>query len=193
MRKAKGNGASISTTNGVTPDWADAAKASADTIAAREPIIRKRFRQPLPCKVVDSEKLAEKADELATVVNERLRVKQEKREANARFREQIAAFDEREKTLAFDVSSKTEERFVDCVERLTATNTVETVRLDTNEIIGTRAARAEELQDPLFGVDDLDDEDLDEPPPSRIAADTEPPPPGPHDVDPLSPSFDASA
>lgn len=114
-----------------------------------EPVIRKRFKQKLPVRIGD-ELVSAKADKLAKTIHERNAVRLKRREANAEFREQLAYFDEMLESLATDVELHTESRDVECVERLTAQNEIETVRLDTGEILSTRTAEARDLQEDLL-------------------------------------------
>lgn len=122
-----------------------------------EPVIRKTFKQKLPVRIGEA-LVSEKADKLAKTIHERNAVRLQRREANAQFREQLAYFDEMLESLATDVELHTESREVDCVERLTAQNEIETVRLDTGEILSTRTAEAKDLQEDLLQrVNDGDD------------------------------------
>jgi hypothetical protein len=193
------------------PKWDGAVAASAEAApgavvdTSREPVIRRKFKQKLPCRLDSAVKDA-KGDELANVINRRLALLEERREAMAEFKQQITALDERERELAGDVSTRTESREVECIERLTVTNEIEVVRLDTGEVIDRRNADGADLQDaidfPEPEVEDgagnvhkpLTDADLDfdgdEP---GHDADTEPSPPGEFDVDATAPEFSGEA
>jgi hypothetical protein len=142
----------------------------------QEPVERRRFKDQLPCRIDDAT-VALKAAQLASFIHKREALRVERREANAVFREKLSYFDETLQDLATSVDLHTETRPVDCVERLTAQNEIETVRLDTGEIVDTRPAEAADLQESLPGTDDdgdeKDDDDWSEganPKPSRHAA-----------------------
>ena len=138
----------------------------------RQPIERKRVVLPLPVPI-DAAIMAKKGDELATANIEREKVRIERREANAGFREAIAAFDKQVAELSSSVKTHTEIRPVECVEQLIVeTQTIETMRLDTKEILAhlTRAATGDDVQEGLgLPPDEGDDDDLgeddDRPPP----------------------------
>lgn len=119
-----------------------------------ERVERKRFKQKLPVEIGPAE-VAKHAAELAAVIREREAVLVRKREVNAKYREQIAYFDERLKELGVSVEQHTETRDVECVEALiTRTNTVEVRRLDTGAVLSRRAADAGDVQEKMF--DDAD-------------------------------------
>jgi hypothetical protein len=106
---------------------------------------RRRFFEFLPVRVQDSEKLAAHA-ELSRLEGDRLRLKSEKREVLARFRERFNGLDVEIEKLVAKGNEGTEKRRVECAVILLATNEVEVVRLDTGEIVEKRTATADELQ-----------------------------------------------
>jgi hypothetical protein len=125
-------------------------------------IERMQFVRDLPCRI-EPDSVPARAAELARVITDRDTVREAKREANAKFREKLAFFDERMTELAMQVTAHVETRPVKCVEvLLTRTNEMQVVRLDTGEVVELRTATATELQEDLFPEND-DDED-DEPP-----------------------------
>jgi hypothetical protein len=119
------------------------------TIDGRKLVERARYEQMLPCKIPVDE-VEVKAGQLAKVIRERDEMLDRKRESNAAYREKIAFFDERLKELATSVENKTEQQSVSCVEWLVPeTNEIRVIREDTGEIVETRTADAQDLQDPL--------------------------------------------
>jgi hypothetical protein len=127
-------------------DWSGAVGAST---AADGYVERARYQEPLLVKITPQD-LQPKANELARVIAQRDAMKVNKREANAKFREQIAYFDERINELAESVREGSERRPVEVVERLNLRlNQVEVVRTDTGETISKRAATAEDRQETL--------------------------------------------
>lgn len=113
-------------------------------------------RLPVPLDVEDPI-LRVKSDELATVILERLDVKEERREAMARFKERIGALDERERDLALEVKQKVKLVEVKVEKRLKrGTRKLTIVRLDTGKVIGEREATEKDLklaQEDLPAVD----------------------------------------
>jgi hypothetical protein len=133
------------TTNGAAPDTAHAQGKN----GAHDPVERTRYQESLPCSIVDAD-VQSRANELAKVIRQRDRLLDEKRESNATYRERIAFFDERLKELAESVEGKTERRPVDCIEWLyPELGEVRVVRTDTNEVVESRTATAEDMQESL--------------------------------------------
>lgn len=112
---------------------------------------RDRYTQMLPCKI-DKEDVDRASAELAKLIRERGEVLARKKAVNSNFREKIHFYDERLKELGTSIEGGTERRSVECVDYLLPTNEIQTVRVDTGEVIESRAATAEELQEP-FGFD----------------------------------------
>lgn len=171
--------ASKKTSKKAAPKRSARARANGKHADAEERIERARYPETLACKF-DPVDLPERADALARVVQEREGVLEDKREANAKYREKLAALNERMSELAEQVGKKLERREVECVEYfIPRLNKVEVIRSDTGEVISQRAAKAEDRQEDL-GLNDPGgsnnvranpDEDEAEVPP-----DTEPPP-----------------
>jgi hypothetical protein len=131
-------------------------------------IERKRFEQDLPC-AISPETVVLKADELANTITLRLLLKEEKREANAKFREKINHYDEEEKRLAAEVKTHTESRSVKCVEYLvTSTQKVKVVRADNGETVSMRDATGDDVQDDIEFPGDEPGEWTDGPNPQRL-------------------------
>jgi hypothetical protein len=135
-------------------DWDGAVAASNEKTTGEahrtESVMRRRFHQKLPCSV-GREEVEAKAANLAKAVHEREAVRVQKREANARFREQIHYYDELVDTLATEVDLKSDSRNVECTEELTPQNEIVTIRCDTKEVLSKRAATSAELQQDMFG------------------------------------------
>lgn len=157
---------------------ASAAAAAPDAPPVHQPVLRKTYKQKLPCRIEDLE-VADKADQLAKVIQEREAVRLARREANAAFREKLAFFDERLTDLAGEVAMHTAIRDVECKEYLIVeTNEVQTFRTDTGEIIGRHTAEAADRQEALdlpIAEDEngelVEDPDHDTTPPPRAACD----------------------
>lgn len=108
---------------------------------------------------ISSAAVSERSLQLAQVNKQRKVTLEQKREANAKFRDRIAAYDQRMDELADEVIGGVEQINVEVVEYLIArTNTVETVRADTGEVLKSRAATAEDRQSdlPFEGDGDAD-------------------------------------
>jgi hypothetical protein len=111
-------------------------------------IIRGRHKEQLPCRVEgDAVELAGK--ELAKCVREQEELDEERREVLAGFREKQAGIKERAKAHATTVEMHTIARPVWCTKYLLRTNDIQIVREDTGEVVVTRAATPEELQQEL--------------------------------------------
>ena len=85
----------------------------------------------------------------------------------------VKGLKEREEALVDQLKNEAEVRDVECAEYLLPTNEIMCVRLDTSEVVSTRAATAEDLQEPMF-------ENGDKPLPTMSAPDD----PGPNDIEP---------
>ncbi len=118
-------------------------------ITRPERVERKRYHEFLPVRVPDSEKLEAHA-ELSRLEGDRLRLKSEKREVLARFREKFNALDVDIEKLVEKGNDGVEKRRVECVDYLLSTNEIEMVRQDTGEVVLKRTATAEELQESLL-------------------------------------------
>lgn len=118
--------------------------------AERARIERKRYNTKLPV-AIPPELVVLRADELAKAVREREAHAEEHRARMADDREKRAHFDEKISELATAVEQHTETREVEVVEYLVeGTGNLEVVRQDTLEVIETKAASAEDLQESIF-------------------------------------------
>jgi hypothetical protein len=113
-------------------------------------VARDRYEERLPCKSDDTV-AAVKARELAKLAHQRTSFLERRKAENAKAREVRAYFDERIEELAAEVDGQVEYRNVEVQEYLLPTNEVIAVRRDTGEIIETRPADAEDLQDRIPG------------------------------------------
>jgi hypothetical protein len=120
-------------------------EAKAPPAVRSESIVIRKVKHKVPVRIDDATAAA-KGEQLAEVCEERLAVKAKRRETMAEFKERLGGLDERERELSASVKLHTEQREVLCAERLTPQNEVEIVRLDTGEIVKTRAAEAKDLQ-----------------------------------------------
>lgn len=126
-----------------------AAKAATKTPGRVE---RKRYVEKHPVKIAD-DVVAKKADEFAAAYREREACLESRRNDMAEHRETLTGIDERMKALSVSIEKHTEMRDVTIVEYLLPTNEIECVRADTGEVVKTRVADADDLQDDLFAAD----------------------------------------
>jgi hypothetical protein len=140
-------------TKGKTAAAPLAATAAAPT-SGTPPKELRRFTERLSVKNND-EQNAILAGQLADVIRERLALQEDKSAKNREFREQRAYLDERERELADAVHSHTRFEEVECVEVLLPTNEVQVVRVDTGEVVSSRAATGDELQESALGEEDM--------------------------------------
>jgi hypothetical protein len=115
---------------------------------ASGPVERGRHKRKLPCKV-DHSVIEHAAEEMANFVTASENLKSEKREALADFRERRSAIDEGLQRLAGIVNGGTELLDVEVIVFLLPTNEIRVVRADTGEVVETRTATPEELQETL--------------------------------------------
>lgn len=142
-------------------------------ILAQEALTRedhgKPYTRELPSEATASE-LAVIAHELANVLDEERLVKEEKREANAVYRQKLAGLDDRKAKLSECVKTDRKLEQVVVQEKLRSDNLIEVIRTDTGVVIETRPATAEDLQRKIplgddkvahkkLGDDDDDDDD----------------------------------
>jgi hypothetical protein len=116
-------------------------------------VARDRYEDKLPCKSDDAI-VATKARELARLEHQRTVFRESWKAQCAKTRERRAFFEERIEELATEVNGEVEYKNVEVQEYLLPTNEVIAVRLDTMEIIDTRTAEAEDLQDRIPGADE---------------------------------------
>lgn len=129
----------------------------------REKVERARYELDLPVPATDKE-VGQAASGMVAQIRKREAVLEERRDSMAKFREQLTAIDQRLGEYADTVENHTKLEKVKCVELLTVeTSTIEVVRLDTDDVVETRAASAEDLQENLLpkGEDDGDEAELD--------------------------------
>jgi hypothetical protein len=112
---------------------------------------RNRYDEKLPCKT-DAEVTTAKALELAKLEHQRTAFREAWKAQCAKARERRAYFEERIEELANEVDGQVEYRNVQVVEYLLPTNEVMVVRGDTGEVIETRAADADDLQETIPGA-----------------------------------------
>ena len=108
---------------------------------------------------LNTAQLPERMLEMSKLIREGARVREEKREANAKYREQLAGFNDRLGKLAEENESGLETVDVEVVEYLiTRTNTIEVRREDTGELVSSRAATAADMQPnlPFPSVGDIE-------------------------------------
>jgi hypothetical protein len=117
----------------------------------RERLERRRYTTKLPCAIAP-EIVVMRADDLAKAVREREELMAANRERNAEFREKRAHVDEEISNLATAVEQHEESRDVEVVEYLVSgTGNIEVVRQDTLEVVETKAATKDDLQESIFG------------------------------------------
>lgn len=117
--------------------------------------------QRLPCALSEAEK-ALRADELAREVKRHGEIELAKKAAAEAHAKELKESDRRIGELAEQVRTGVEPREVECQEVVRfARNLVETIRLDTGEVVSSRAMRPEERQEAIdFGDEAGDAEDL---------------------------------
>lgn len=139
--------------NGATHSL-DEAKAKGEAVVAEMvrkasgPVERGRHRRKLPVKV-DHGTIEAAANEMAKLVGSAERLKSERRDAMAGFKEQRAHIEGRMSELADTVTGGTVLQDIECVVYLLPTNEIQIVRVDTGEVVESRTATAEELQETL--------------------------------------------
>lgn len=136
---------------------------------------QKQPRKPAPMKKIGErvEKVVEKLSPMqledersraCELMRERTALKEKAKAAAADWKGKIAAVDESLRESLATVESGRRDREVTVIEWLTPDNEVVRVRADTNEQIGKRTARTDELQEKLFDDgDDADPSDLPKP------------------------------
>ena len=141
--------------------------------AGKAPPPPKAYKERLPCKLTDKERLEIGAlivaadDEISTL-------EEDKKSASDGFKAKIELAQGRHRELVQKLRSGEEVRAVDCIERFVfERNTVEEIRTDTNARLSERAMTPDERQGKLA---------LEDAPPARKAPDAPPTPPGPTDI-----------
>lgn len=122
-----------------------------ESAVAPTPVSRK-FTRPLDVKLMDGELLA-KLDELAAKLVKKEEVEDELKNVSAGYKGQIKTLRQEIHDITKAVTTKTEEREVECEERMNFTaSTVEVVRLDTLEVVESRAMTLRERQRDMFAT-----------------------------------------
>lgn len=111
----------------------------------------KKREMSLRCEYTDVE-LAEKRDELSTVILGAVEVEKRKAGAAKEFKEMLDALYSRAGILAQQIKNRGENRETDCIVELhkPAEGMKTTIRLDTGEIVVTEPMTEEEKQEQLF-------------------------------------------
>lgn len=105
-----------------------------------------KVTKDLPCKVSDLEK-ADKRTRIAALLTRYDAVEAKKKEVTSTFSTEMKQLRSEMSKLAREVDTGVEEKPVLCEERpVYPQNAMQTVRLDTNEIVSERALKSEELQ-----------------------------------------------
>lgn len=134
-----------------------------------ETIPEKRFKKSLPVDLTAAEKVTKghKAGALKKAIQ---KVRAEMKLATADHKETLKNHQANLDSILDDLESGTEERKVECVERKDfKRKKAETIRLDTNEVVETRAMYAEEFQETFPGSEVKDVKDV------GLSDDIEPP------------------
>lgn len=124
-------------------------------------MLQNTFKQYLPCQLTEQERLL-KSEELVKRLEEKDGLEDRKKSSADDFKSLITAKECEARRLRREVSTGIEHREVECQEVFRfARNLVETVRLDTGEVVSSRAMRPEERQAAMdFGDEAGDAEDL---------------------------------
>jgi hypothetical protein len=110
---------------------------------------KKKITRELPVKLNDTQ-LAIKRDELANAVTDRTQLENDLKNYAAGERKKIKDVKAKAKELAGQILAEVESVEIDCVEEhVFEQNKVIVRRLDTKEIVETRAMTADERQEPL--------------------------------------------
>ena len=125
---------------------------AAETMPAEAKKVGQTYSMELQVKL-DDEKLAAVRSELTTATVERVNKEAEV----AYLRDEIKELKETEAKLVGKLERGSEEGQVYCQDYLLPTNEVQTVRTDTGEVVRTRTAETDDLQDDLFPEDGLDE------------------------------------
>ncbi len=106
----------------------------------------RRERRELPCKLTNAE-LRQVGDQLAMTVQEIAREEDRQKSVRDEMKAKLTELQSRQTTLALKVSRREEYRNIEVMVSITdAGELVQEIRLDTNDIIRSRPASAEERQ-----------------------------------------------
>lgn len=107
------------------------------------------FKELLPCQLTEREKLS-KGQELVARLGEKEELEERMKSAASAFKRQITVKDEESRKLSGEIRTGIEHRQIECrVIASFAQNSVETMRMDTGEVIRSRAMLPEERQGAL--------------------------------------------
>ena len=143
------------TNTGITfaPTWADAADASSDEQARQrlaERFPTRKVTKAIEIDLTDAE-IADKGRVLAGLEKEIEAAKSLLKEECARLRSEVKVLEARRACVAGEIANGKGSVDVECEERLVfETNALQTVRLDTGEVVSERALSAAERQGELF-------------------------------------------
>jgi hypothetical protein len=119
-------------------------------------MMKKRITLSLRCEYSDLE-LAEKRDELSTVICRQGEVEQRKAAVNREFKEELDGLYSRASELAHQIKARGQDRPVECVTEFHKPNIGEktVIRLDTGEMVRVEVMTDEERQDKIdFGLEE---------------------------------------
>jgi hypothetical protein len=119
-------------------------------------MMKKRITLSLRCEYSDLE-LAEKRDELSTVICRQGEVEQRKAAINREFKEELDGLYSRASELAHQIKARSQDRAVECVTEFHKPNIGEktVIRLDTGEMVRVEVMTDEERQDEIdFGIEE---------------------------------------
>ena len=151
------------TTDGITfaPTWADAADASSDEQARQrlaERFPTRKVTKAIEIDLTDAE-IADKGRVLAGLEKEIEAAKSLLKEECARLRSEVKVLEARRATVAGEIANGKGSVDVECEERLVfETNSLQTMRLDTGEVVAERALTASERQLSLRDEEALENE-----------------------------------
>ncbi len=144
--------------------WTEGANPAADHLPPRREELGKPHTREVPV-TGDPSELEACAITLVGVIEEEAKVKEQKREANTKYREKLAGLDDRKTKVSGALKSHRVLKPVVVQEFLCAGNMVEVVRVDTGEVVEKRTAESRDLQPDLFagggpaGDDEGDDDE----------------------------------
>jgi hypothetical protein len=133
-------------------------KAKKKKARVRESTVRRTYMMDLPVRISEEESI-KCGHQMVREIRKREALDEERREANAQFRQRREAIDAREKELAESFENHTKKAPVKVEEHLIVeTNEVKIIRIDTGEVVETKTADAQDRQETLFGESDEPDE-----------------------------------
>jgi len=119
-------------------------------------MMKKKITLPLRCEYSELE-LAEKRDELSTIIVRQGEVESRKADVNRGFKEELDGLYSRASELAHQIKARGQNRSVECVVEFHKPNVGEKtiIRLDTGEMVRVEVMTEEERQDEIdFGVEE---------------------------------------